>query len=172
METLEQEVTFYTDGGAHNLGDGEYAKAGIAVYSPPTSLGIGRGFFVGDGVSSNMAESEAIIATLKYAIHNGHTNIRIISDSQLTVRHIEKACLNRRGYECSDPKLMKRLAIIKELIKELDFFDITHMKRDNNKEADALVRSATAKGVKITLPSEWKDGDITTYWDDSEFHSA
>jgi ribonuclease HI len=165
MET----VVFYTDGGATNLGDGEYARAGIACYSP--DCGVSRGFFVGDGVSSNMAEYEAVIAVMKYSIHAGLKDLKIISDSQLTVRHIEKACLGRKGYECSDPKLLKRLGVVKELIKSFDSFDIVHTKRDNNKEADALVRSATAKGVKIVLPSEWKDGELTTYWEDSKFYS-
>jgi ribonuclease HI len=170
METVSPAL-FFTDGGATNKGEGEYAKAGIAVYSPPNSLGVGRGFFVGDGVSSNMAEYEAVIATMKYAIHAGITDIRITSDSQLMVMHIYKGCMNRKGYECSDPKLMKRLAIVKELIQEFDTFDIVHTKRDNNKEADALVRTATAKGAKIVLPSEWKDGDVAIYWDDSNLHS-
>jgi probable phosphoglycerate mutase len=170
METLDQAL-FYTDGGATNLGEGEFAKAGIAVYSPSSNLDIGRGFFVGDGVSSNMAEYEAVIAAIKYSVHIGYKSLKIISDSQLTVRHIEKACLGRKGYECSDPKLVKRLQIVKELISNFDSFDIVHTKRENNKEADALVRAATAKGVKIVLPSEWKDGEVTVYWDDSDLHS-
>ncbi|MFA5037574.1 MAG: reverse transcriptase-like protein, partial [Candidatus Izemoplasmatales bacterium] len=65
----------------------------------------------------------------------------------------------------------KRLQIVKELISNFDSFDIVHTKRENNKEADALVRAATAKGVKIVLPSEWKDGEVTVYWDNSDLHS-
>ena len=145
----------FTDGGATNKGDGEYIKAGIGIYSPPESLIFGIGFNIGDNVSSNMAEYEAIIAAIKICIHIGVKDLHIKSDSQLCVRHIEKKCLNRKGYECSDPKLLIRLSIVEKLIKQLDSFDIEHISRNLNTTADALVRSATASKKPICLPSCW-----------------
>ncbi len=149
------EVVFYTDGGARNMGDGEYARAGCAIAC--SEIDIERGFYLGDGISSNMAEYEAIIAAIKVTIDLGHNTLRIISDSELCVKHIQKEVLNWPGYTCSDPKLRWRLDIVKNLVKKLDYFRIEHTRRDNNKIADALVRSATKAEIKVPLPSSWED---------------
>jgi ribonuclease HI len=157
---MSDSIEVYTDGSAHNLGDGEYAKAASAIHS--IDLGITKGYYLGDGVSSNMAEYEAIIAAMKIAINKDVKNLTIVSDSELCVRQILKNCLGRPGYACSDHKLIPRLAIVKELIGYFAFFDIVHKKREFNSEADKAAEIAVKGRNIVPLPSTWSQDDVST----------
>ena len=146
------EITIFTDGSAHNLGDGKYANAGAGLYS--IDLGITRGFHLGDGISSNCCEYEAIIAAMRIADNRAVRRLKIKTDSELCVRQILKGCLDRPGYNCSDPKLIQRMQVVKELISNFAFFDIEHVRRGFNSEADDAAEQCK-KEAKVPLPSTW-----------------
>ncbi len=152
---MTDSIVIFTDGSAHNLGDGKYARAASAIHS--NELNITKGYYLGDDISSNMAEYEAIIAAMKIAIYRGVKNLTIKSDSELCVRQILKNCLGRNGYACADLKLMPRLDIVKELISEFHFFDIIHVKRGFNSEADDAADKAVKAKKLIPLPSSWTE---------------
>ena len=153
------DVTLYTDGSSHNLGEGIYQKAGIGIHS--SDLNITIGLYLGDGISSNCCEYEAIIAAMKIAVNRGVSRLTIKSDSELCVKQILKNCLGRPGYACSDKKLIPRLEIVKELIDEFKFFNIVHIRRGLNSEADDAADKAVKDKKIIAIPSSWTTKYVT-----------
>jgi hypothetical protein len=65
--------------------------------------------------------------------------------------------LGRPGYACSDQKLIPRLAIVEKLIHEFNYFDIVHVKRGFNAEADKAAEIAVKEKNLVPLPSSWSE---------------
>lgn len=86
--------------------------------------------------TNNQAEYRAIIAALEKAIELGATHVAINSDSELVVRQ-----LNGR-YRVKNAHLKPLYQKIKQLQSSLGEFTITHIPREQNKEADRLANKA------------------------------
>ncbi len=86
--------------------------------------------------TNNQAEYRAIIAALEKAIELGATHVVINSDSELVVRQ-----LNGR-YRVKNAHLKPLYQKIKQLQSSLEEFTITHIPREQNKEADRLANKA------------------------------
>ena len=86
--------------------------------------------------TNNQAEYRAIIAALEKAIELGATHVVINSDSELVVKQ-----LNGR-YRVKNAHLKPLYQKIKQLQSSLEEFTITHIPREQNKEADRLANKA------------------------------
>ena len=91
--------------------------------------------YIGE-TTNNVAEYSSLIFGLKEAIRRGAKSILIRMDSQLVVRQIEGK------YRVKEPTLQKLHAQAMELLKNFQKFDLEHIPREQNDEADRLVNLA------------------------------
>lgn len=132
-------LTIYTDGGSSG-NPGPAASAFVLtigtteIHKEATLIGIG---------TNNTAEYTALILALKKVkeiIKNPQykdlSQIEIFSDSLLMVMQL------KGKYKVKDAKIQQSLAQIRGLESEVNLpLSYTHVPREQNKEADALVRS-------------------------------
>ncbi|HWY20570.1 MAG TPA: ribonuclease HI family protein [Candidatus Acidoferrum sp.] len=91
--------------------------------------------------TNNFAEYQGLIAALEYAVQHGPKALRLISDSELLVRQIKGI------YKVKNATLKDLHGRAKELIAQLDWFQIGHALREHNREADRLANEAMDKGM-------------------------
>ena len=93
------------------------------------SQGIGR-------ATNNQAEYRAIIAALENAISLGANQVEMRSDSELVVRQINGQ------YRVKKASLKPLYQKVKRLQSQLEAFTITHIRRQQNREANNLANMA------------------------------
>lgn len=86
--------------------------------------------------TNNQAEYRAIIAALEKAISLGASQVDLRADSELVVRQ-----LNGR-YRVKKAALKPLYQQVKQLSSQLEGFTITHVPREQNREADRLASMA------------------------------
>ena len=86
--------------------------------------------------TNNQAEYRAVIAALESAISLGASQVDMYSDSELVVRQI-----NGR-YRVKNASLKPLYQKVKQLQNQLEGFTITHVPREQNREADSLAGKA------------------------------
>ena len=86
--------------------------------------------------TNNVAEYQGLIEALRIATEKQAVEVRLRSDSELIVRQLEGR------YKVKHPDLKPLFAEAKRLISGFALFDIRHVRREDNKEADALVNQA------------------------------
>ena len=86
--------------------------------------------------TNNQAEYRALITALKEAIRLGAKKVDISLDSQLVVRQISGQ------YRVRNAALKPLFQEVKWLIERLEAFTITHVPRNQNREADRLANMA------------------------------
>jgi ribonuclease HI len=91
--------------------------------------------------TNNFAEYQGLIAALEYAIQHGPKALKLISDSELLVRQIKGI------YKVKNAVLQDLHGRAKELISQLDWFQIGHALREHNRDADRLANEAMDKGM-------------------------
>src|SRR5271170_2383253 len=90
--------------------------------------------------TNNVAEYFALLAALDYATTQGITALRIRSDSELLVRQMQ----GRYKVKSADLKPLHERA--SKLSKQLAYFAIEHIRRELNRDADALANVALDSG--------------------------
>lgn len=91
--------------------------------------------------TNNFAEYQGLIAALEYALEHGPKALKVISDSELLVRQIKGI------YKVKNATLQDLHGRAKELIAQLDWFQIGHALREHNQEADRLANQAMDRGM-------------------------
>jgi ribonuclease HI len=91
--------------------------------------------------TNNFAEYQGLIAALEYAIQHGPKALKLISDSELLVRQIKGI------YKVKNAVLQDLHGRAKELIAQLEWFQIGHALREHNRDADRLANEAMDKGM-------------------------
>jgi ribonuclease HI len=84
----------------------------------------------------NEAEYHALIRGLEVASKKGCTEVEARGDSQLIVHQV------RGDWKTNEPHLRKLRDGAQELADEFEQFEIRHIPREENREADALVDQA------------------------------
>ncbi|MFW5958846.1 MAG: ribonuclease HI family protein [Natronomonas sp.] len=84
----------------------------------------------------NEAEYHAIIRGLEVASKQGYTEVEARGDSQLIVRQVTG------DWQTKEPRLRPFRDRAQELAEEFETFDIRHIPREENRQADALVEQA------------------------------
>jgi ribonuclease HI len=98
--------------------------------------------------TNNVAEYYALLAALDYATSHGISALRIRSDSELLVRQMQ----GRYKVKSADLKPLHERASI--LARQLKYFAIEHVRREQNRDADALANVALDSGpVMSATPS-------------------
>ncbi|MGH9685447.1 MAG: ribonuclease HI family protein [Candidatus Acidiferrales bacterium] len=90
--------------------------------------------------TNNVAEYYALLAALDYAASHSITALRIRSDSELLVRQMQ----GRYKVKSADLRPLHERAI--KLSKQLTYFQIEHVRRELNCDADALANVALDRG--------------------------
>lgn len=135
--TPENYLIAHTDGGARgNPGPAGY---GVIIHNARGNKVAALSQYLGRK-TNNFAEYQALIAALEYAAENGPKALKVISDSELLVRQIQGI------YKVKEPTLRDLHGRAKELISQLDWFQIEHVLRGHNREADELANAAMDKG--------------------------
>jgi ribonuclease HI len=106
--------------------------------------------------TNNVAEYFGLIAALDYAQTHDLRSLHVESDSELLVKQM------RGEYRVKSPELQPLFERAKKMAHSLGSFRITHVYREQNREADALANQALdeTSGAKPTV-QESKDKPAT-----------
>jgi ribonuclease HI len=90
--------------------------------------------------TNNVAEYYALVAALDYAAANGITALRVRSDSELLVRQMQGR------YKVKSAELKPLFERAQKVSRQLGYFAIEHVRREQNRDADALANVALDSG--------------------------
>lgn len=129
--------TAYCDGGSRgNPGPSGYG----AVVQDPEGRTVARlSRFLGVQ-TNNYAEYQGLLAVLEWALQNGATRLRVISDSELMVNQM------KGRYKVASPTLRPLWEEARRRAARLESFEMRHTLRGGNQEADRLANEAMDKG--------------------------
>jgi ribonuclease HI len=118
----------YIDGGSRgNPGD-----AGIGVYFPGT---VRLAEYLGAG-TNNFAEYSALLTALRFAVFSRCEELEVFADSELVVKQIKgEYQVRNEGIRLLYDSALRWITLIPR-------FSISHVRRENNKEADSLANLA------------------------------
>ena len=86
--------------------------------------------------TNNVAEYQALIHALRWALDRGSVRVQLFSDSQLLVRQLEGR------YRVKNPGLQPLFREASGLVARFERVAIRHVPREENREADALANRA------------------------------
>ena len=133
-----QHVRIYTDGGAR--GNPGPAGSGAVIKflhedgtEGETLAAIHK--YIGE-TTNNQAEYYAIIIGLKKAKELGAKRVELVMDSELAVKQLNGQ------YRVKNAGLAERFLEVKNLMQHFESVRVRHVRRELNKEADALSNAA------------------------------
>ena len=129
---LSKLVTLFTDGGAR--GNPGPAAIGYVIMSDKRVI-VEHGEYIGKA-TNNVAEYTALLHGLRHARRLGTAEVHCKLDSQLVVEQ-----LNRR-FKVKDSNLAKLFIQVWNLSQEFKRITFTHIRREENSQADKLVNCA------------------------------
>jgi ribonuclease HI len=133
----ESFIIAYTDGGARgNPGPAGY---GVHITDNKGKKLAELSQYLGHQ-TNNVSEYSGLLAALEWAIQHGHRAVQVVSDSELMVKQM------RGVYKVNNAQLQELHAKAKKLTSQLDWFDIRHVLRGQNQNADRLANQAMDKG--------------------------
>lgn len=91
--------------------------------------------------TNNFAEYSGLLAALEYAMQHRFRAIKVYSDSELLVKQVNGE------YKVSSPALKQLHAKALAMVDELEAFQIQHVRREDNCEADRLANLAMDQGT-------------------------
>jgi probable phosphoglycerate mutase len=94
--------------------------------------------------TNNVAEYYALLAALDYAVSHNISALRIRSDSELLVRQVQ----GRYKVKSAELKPLHERAT--KLARQLSYFAIEHVRREENRDADALANVALDSGSIVS----------------------
>ena len=83
-----------------------------------------------------MAEYEALLHALRYALARGARRVRVFSDSELVVRQMAGQ------YRVKHPDMRDLHRQAQDLLGQFERVDVVHVRREQNKDADRLANRA------------------------------
>jgi len=147
---LGGQVTVYTDGGSRgNPGPGAAAYVLQNASGAPVKA---KGFFLGQ-TTNNAAEYAGFIKGLQAALDSGADSVIVFSDSELLVRQINGE------YKVKNPALRKLHKESCELLNNFSKWQVRHIRREENKQADKLVNRAI--NLQRDVQAQWAVGRQT-----------
>jgi ribonuclease HI len=128
------ELVAYVDGGS--LGNPGWSGIGVVIDgSTDGTIRIAK--WIGHQ-DNNVAEYVALLEALQCALKLKANTLHVFSDSEVVVKQM------RGEYSCRSPRLYSLNWICRKLARSLDF-SISHVRRENNVEANRLATSAARK---------------------------
>jgi ribonuclease HI len=118
----------YIDGGSR----GNPGEAGIGVYFPGK---VRIAEYLG-AATNNFAEYSALLAALRFAVFSSCEELEVFADSELVVKQINAEYqVKNEGIRVLYDSALRWITLIPR-------FSISHIRRENNKEADSLANLA------------------------------
>jgi len=132
---LADSVRIFTDGASR--GNPGKAGAGVAVYDPSDSTEPARRIsrYLGR-MTNNAAEYHAVLIAIEEVLLAGVRSIVLHTDSELVAKQLNGI------YKVKDEGLRNIYLKIKDKLHNFDKWDILHIPREQNKEADRLANIA------------------------------
>ncbi len=90
--------------------------------------------------TNNEAEYRALILGLTEARNMGATRLKVLLDSELVVKQIQGL------YRVKNRRLRPLYDRVMELLQDMEAYDILHIRRELNTEADSLASRAAREG--------------------------
>jgi len=129
--------TAHVDGGARgNPGPAGY---GAVIRDPQGKKVAELSEYLGHH-TNNYAEYQGLIGVLRYAGEHRIAALHVVSDSELMVRQMNGV------YKVKHPELRKLHDEAKQLVRQLQHFEIRHALREHNQTADRLANEAMDRG--------------------------
>ena len=128
----------YTDGGAR--GNPGPAAGGAVLKSPEGEVVDTCSKYLGE-TTNNQAEYIALIIGLEMALENGCTDLAVFMDSELAIKQINGE------YKVKNSEIAKRFLEVHNLRLKFKKLTFTHVRREKNTEADALVNKCIDEEV-------------------------
>ena len=133
----------YIDGGSL----GNPGPAGVGVVIEGSERGrISIGKWIGRQ-DNNVAEYLALVEALQCALSLEARKLHVYSDSQVVVRQM------MGHYRCRSPRLYSLNWVCRKLARSLEF-SISHIRRENNSEANGLASAAARRVAMHQFDSE------------------
>jgi ribonuclease HI len=126
-------LTVNVDGGAR--GNPGPAAIGAVLSDDDGEVVAERSETIGRA-TNNVAEYRALLAGIELAAENGATELEIRGDSELVVRQVEGR------YKVKDATMRELHAEVKKALRGFESWEIRHVRREQNAEADRLVNQA------------------------------
>jgi ribonuclease HI len=105
--------------------------------------------------TNNVAEYYGLLAALDYALARGIKALRIRSDSELLVRQMQGR------YKVKSEDLKPLFERASKMSRQLTYFAIEHVRRELNREADALANVALDQDGSAEVRHETQRGDAS-----------
>ena len=121
------------DGGAR--GNPGPAAIGVVVRSDDGEVVTDAAEAIGRA-TNNVAEYRALIRGIELAAQNGATSLELYGDSELVVKQV------RGEYKVKDAGLKPLHAEARAALSAFEEWSFSHVRREQNAEADALVNQA------------------------------
>jgi probable phosphoglycerate mutase len=129
--------TAHVDGGARgNPGPAGY---GAVIHDPQGKKVAELSEYLGHH-TNNYAEYQGLLGVLRYALEHGIAALHVVSDSELMVRQMNGI------YKVKHPGLRKLYEEARQMVRQLQHFEIRHALREHNQIADRLANEAMDKG--------------------------
>ena len=143
-------AVLHTDGGAR----GNPGPAGIGVVLRTQDGDVIGEMALGIGESTNnVAEYTALIEGLRLALEKGITELGVRLDSELVVSQVTGA------WKIKNDRLRALAAEARRLLERFDSFEIAHVRREHNADADRLANQGMdAAALDAELGPEWGPG--------------
>lgn len=135
-------LRIYTDGGSRgNPGPSGIGAALYALHEDGTEELVAEvSKYIGI-TTNNQAEYKAIIASLEKAIELKAQKVDMRMDSELAVKQL------KGEYKVKNPDLAQRFLEVKNLCTKFKSITFTHVRRERNAAADALVNLAIDQAI-------------------------
>jgi ribonuclease HI len=128
-----EELQIHIDGGCR----GNPGEAGYGVYvQDGAGAEVARLYGYIGVATNNVAEYQGLINGLRFALEQGARRVRVYSDSELVVRQVE----GRYKVKHAGMVPLHRQAM--DLLGRFARWSVTHVPREQNKEADKLANRA------------------------------
>ncbi len=128
-----KQLTINTDGGAR--GNPGPAAIGVVIRDEAGEVIFEHGSYIGE-TTNNIAEYSALIKALETARDLGADEVKINMDSELIVKQM------LGQYKIKQPALQELAAQVIKLLKSFSQYSFSHVRREFNKDADAMVNQA------------------------------
>ncbi len=86
--------------------------------------------------SNNVAEYQALIHALRWALQQGERRVAVFSDSELGVRQVEGR------YKVKHPDMIPLHREATSLLRRFEAASVSHVRREQNRDADRLANQA------------------------------
>lgn len=129
----------FTDGASK--GNPGPAGAGWILVNDQDSVLLKDSKYLGEA-TNNEAEYQALILGLKNALSHGVRKVRIHMDSELLVRQLNGV------YRVKNRRLAVYFQEVRDLLMKFSNYDILHIPREQNREADGMANEAVRKQFK------------------------